>query len=381
MNIYTIHNTITYDQLIELLPIILKKNHTKIQLSEEHHQNIINEMIKELNTTGRTKLFNKGWYPNLDKIKQSMFIQDLYQIRNKKIDAAFLFPKYDLYTYVYKSLSEINNDIKSECDPDPFFVYIMYNQKYIYPRSFRARTTMKIFQHDQLQITLPTNLLNELREGKLIEIEGKYALPVTRYSCGMNRSLFYNDTTNIKYCGTFYYYEIDSDILLSFNTYLYAINKFDAFVKMIWEALGEGDINIYDNKYDKNKFVEKKREELEVFFNNVKNYKTESNYDFFDKYVKFIKGEKVFEFDNNYIKYNDGTSVINDYYAIEDDLDQPLCRLASGMDQNFYPLPSKINYEVIYLEKMVGTNRFVSEVLDTRPRKDSINSLIFILNK
>ena len=63
---------------------------------------------------------------------------------------------------------------------------------------------------------------------------------------------------------------------------------------------------------------------------------------------------------------------IDDMYAMEDFLDQPLCKLARLPD----PETGRPRYEAILLTTMTGGSRMVSELLDVRSREESFRSLM-----
>jgi hypothetical protein len=55
-------------------------------------------------------------------------------------------------------------------------------------------------------------------------------------------------------------------------------------------------------------------------------------------------------------------------YAVEDELDQQICRLAKEQD-----------IDIIILTNMVGSHQIVTEILDTRNREDSFKSLVYFI--
>jgi hypothetical protein len=56
-------------------------------------------------------------------------------------------------------------------------------------------------------------------------------------------------------------------------------------------------------------------------------------------------------------------------YGAEDFLDQLLCIAAN-----------KQGYDVVILENMIGSHQVITEVLDTRERRESFKSLIYIIS-
>lgn len=113
--IFNIPETLSYDELLN----ILKNNEEYTHLNINENINILENMIKEMNEIGTISLFIMGWYPYIiSETNQARFIKDLYDIRTnlsdkKTIDSSFLFKKYELYKFEFKSLSEIDDYIKS----------------------------------------------------------------------------------------------------------------------------------------------------------------------------------------------------------------------------------------------------------------------------
>ncbi|CAK7995034.1 Hypothetical protein POVR1_LOCUS552 [uncultured virus] len=58
---------------------------------------------------------------------------------------------------------------------------------------------------------------------------------------------------------------------------------------------------------------------------------------------------------------------IGKMYAIEDDFDQPICKIAHAK-----------GIDIVTLTHMVGSHQVVTEILDTRDRSDSFKSLIYL---
>ena len=56
-------------------------------------------------------------------------------------------------------------------------------------------------------------------------------------------------------------------------------------------------------------------------------------------------------------------------YAIEDCLDQVICKLAR-----------KLDLDILILTDMIGSHQIVTEILDTRSRQDSFKNLVYIVD-
>ena len=176
-------------------------------------------------------------------------------------------------------------------------------------------------------------------------------VPVARYATGMSGGLYFGDTQGTQYCGTFYYLEPDSNVFLYFKSALRVKDKIAA-AEML-----DVDINM---------------EDLHVVEPDDDLYMTPQ--DFFDKYPEKVIGidydpnetynlEELFpnlQYDRKYY-----VAHILNYYADQDSLDQAICEAAKTE-----------GYDVIILEKMVGSRQIVSEVLDVRDRMESFDNLV-----
>ncbi len=211
-----------------------------------------------------------------------------------------------------------------------------------------------------------------------------YYIPITRYGEGMS-GLYYTDVERPDYiCGIFYYYEPDSD-------YLLAVNK--------------NKILISDNKYSAAKnFInnsddDKLQLKLNTLINNINSTiinENDKTGDFeFEAFLienkiadKFMTGRDVGDYQGlpvmsskNDFRLADGkyADYIRDFYALEDSLDQPLCKAAKNNNIDVIILTKMVGAgSELYDDKTVSTNRLVIEVLDTRDKNISYNSLYHI---
>lgn len=184
------------------------------------------------------------------------------------------------------------------------------------------------------------NLILKEKPTDLILFEGETwsTIPVTRYSQGMSRSLYYQENNN-KFCGTFYYLEKESTTFLLYQKALKTTNKLEAFLKLMEQ--------VDDNEKSK---WEKNKQDVEFLLEEPW-YRGEIN----DNYI-IQKGP--------YFIYG-GRNV----YAREDSLDQAICQLAKI-----------VGYDIIILEKMPGWFQVVTEILDVRERGTSFRHLAFLTN-
>ncbi|CAK7995033.1 Hypothetical protein POVR1_LOCUS551 [uncultured virus] len=123
---------------------------------------------------------------------------------------------------------KINLQLRDAARYGRSYALTLYAPEFIY-KSFRPKTDMSIFRGPGSRIISPSQI-----ESDKISIDGEKwnVLPVTRYAAGMSRSLFFNDTTGQKYCGTFYYLEPESTTLLAYKTSVTFFNKTHAMMHL-----------------------------------------------------------------------------------------------------------------------------------------------------
>lgn len=170
------------------------------------------------------------------------------------------------------------------------------------------------------------------------------------------------------FCGTFYYYEGDSDIFLQARDILIAPNKICALtyflgIDRVIELL-ESNLDDFSNILtEEETFEDKTLDSIELMISYLKRvtYPKQQWYEelFMGTYRtwrEMIEAMITGRFD--FLSHNWRL------YAFEDRFDQILCRLAGQ------------KFELVILTTMTGKERVVSEILDTRGRGVSLNSLI-----
>ena len=165
--------------------------------------------------------------------------------------------------------------------------------------------------------------------GKHKIIEEDILIPVVRYQAGMSRGL-YNEEYSDKFCGTFYYFEPNSEYFLVSEKILIAVNKMTAYYYL----------------QDSNDKEKSKIQILDLIHSSLF-YLTDQEVE--SSFNRMLVGV---------VKYN------KNMYAIEDIYDQVLCKLASSK-----------GIDTIILAGMTGQSRIVTEVLDTRSREESFSSI------
>ena len=218
--------------------------------------------------------------------------------------------------------------------------------QYFYP-SGRPRTTMSFIPEPkvkeltgQIVEARPDNeLIANLDVGEYVNL----SIPILRYAHGMSRGTYHlGNGENLSYCGTFYYYDIGSNLFLNSGKTLVSFNKASAYKYLA------GDEEINANKPS------------DIFYNFVRSLgKGDIN--------AFVRGDySKLPFDENGILKNGNYA---DYmYASEDEFDQPLCVKAR-----------ENGYDCVILLRMFGKNRIVTEVLDTRDRSVSFDNIYKVL--
>lgn len=233
---------------------------------------------------------------------------------------------------------------------------LLFAPELVYKISKRPITDMSLFRG-------PTN--HRIKYSEIPTLMN--IIPITRYAHGMSRGLYHNDDNNDehseKFCGTFYYYEIKSTTFLRYNTSLRFFNKYQAMKYLIGQ---KKEINIETDE------IIKGLEQDDIFMDFVNGIlpkdlmltPTEA-YDICPSFQEDKSRYNVRQLPR--IKHYAG--VYLGLYALEDELDQPLCILARSL-----------NIDIIILESMVGSHQVVTEVLDSRSRDESFSNLIYVTN-
>jgi len=304
----------------------------------------VHDMIFKLDWyTVRHMIYN-GFFPiflgNEKSTQNQIFIESLFFRRHNPDTLAYWLwlvsleiTLADITGFKWSNMSAL----QANAETSPYsFELILFAPHLVYKESRRAKTSMSKFVIPGKSITI----YNKPNENEFI--------PVTRYAEGMSKGLYYkrdNDTN--QYCGTFYYFEPESTTFLRVDPkrVLKAIDKVDAAQKL---GLPKHIYTSYRVAYLEQDLLISKREWEATW---TKPYYNSTYY----------KGKNIAEDEVFYSAYKQNV------YAIQDGLDQDICNAAR-----------KHGYDVIILEKMVGSRQIVTEVLDTRPREESFANLRFL---
>lgn len=185
---------------------------------------------------------------------------------------------------------------------------------------------------------------------KTFILENKILIPVIRYALGMERGLYYTESSK-SFCGTFFYLENDSDIYIKSERTLVTPNKLTAYIYLY----GKNNLLSYI-EHDHNKY------------GNVTDDESDVQFPKWEKYLKDLYGiNEEFKNGSNQFPKRD-FSVFNLFsYGIEDTFDQPICNEAR-----------KQQFDIILLTTMTAHDRIISEVLATKGRNTVLEDLVRI---
>lgn len=296
---------------------------------------------------------------------------------------------------------------------------LSFINKYIIYPSGRPRTSMPFLKIPQIPcqtaldnaMILKGNSENHVLIqsdwiNKTVELKQPVMIPVIRYVAGMRRQTlhYYNlENTGNPYCGTFYYFEPNSNIFLNAHHILITPNKitgmyylsqnWDVVMKILedpqlatnpawlglpYNLLGEDILTHLLTDPDLSNFRLEHSEEINIalspqevsriFHARISDYNITLLL-YLDKvFPSITKKYSLDAYLHSFKTMINGTFDFNEYhrgmYAFEDKFDQPLCQLAH-----------KLQYDVIILTTMTGGTRIVTEVFDIRNREHSYNSL------
>lgn len=222
----------------------------------------------------------------------------------------------------------------------------LFGAQFLYA-SNRLRTDMSIFE------TANTTYWNCQKLGS--------NLPVTRYVASDKNSLFYQ-SSDTNYCGTFYYFEPESSTRLTFESYCRFSNKYQAYLSLSLQlglyiepiaikTFKQGIAPNLVNKFFKNDDVKAVYASPQQLY---EQYPSKFNHES-QKLLATLKNDEVI-----YLGQWLGA------YAKEDIFDQLICELAQ-----------EAGYDIVILEHMIGSHQLTTEILDTRSRIKSLDSLVF----
>ena len=215
-------------------------------------------------------------------------------------------------------------------------------------------------------------------EKKVFSKERWLTIPVTRYSGGMSRGLFFEESKNKEFCGTFYYHEPESSTYLAYQTSHRSFNKYTA-MKELLKIFERNDSKIME--HIKNTPRKNLTEEFVYYKDYIEGIHEEDLQDV-RLYSEgalpanlMMTPEEASKYQRSSDKDIDPASLpqVKYYcpesfhlYAAEDMFDQPLCLLCK-----------RLKIDILVLKNMIGSFQVVTEILDARDRKESFKSLLY----
>ena len=233
--------------------------------------------------------------------------------------------------------------------------------RYLLFKSRRPRTDMSIIVDIPIGELLATKLffsnnpilMTDDWLNKIVEVHQDSFFPVIRYGYGMSKGTYTGRETVGEFCGTFYYYEGDSNIMLKAKDILICPNKICALTYFLGK---ERVVELFNSSLDEHGEIVQTRAlrakmkygpiTAEIYFN-------DDRYNTWDIVIDDMMTGRF-----NFLEHH------KKLYAVEDRFDQVLCRAASN------------RFDLIVLTTMIGEERVVSEILDLRERTVSFSNLV-----
>ncbi len=233
-------------------------------------------------------------------------------------------------------------------------IWIYYTKGYALNGVALASSYLFLFAYpDELYSSKrPKTDMSIFRAPVRVDLVYRDSIPVTRYSAGMSRGLYYSiNDDNTKYCGTFYYSEPESTTLLRFNTSLRSFCKLTAACELM-TTLRRQYTSIEPELIFR--FRPQIIKLISGMYRDDMMYTAQEYQDMFRTSNERVSGRRM---------YIGGYDAV-DLYSAEDSLDQRLYLMGRGA-----------GIDVIILTNMIGSHQVVTEVLDTRDRHVSFGSL------
>ena len=227
----------------------------------------------------------------------------------------------------------------------------LYLPELLYKESKRPITDMSLFRNPFNNVIAK----NSIRNNKVtIDTVEWSVIPVTRYAHGMSKGRYFSQPGLpglTEFCGTFYYYEPESTTYLAYNKSISYFNKYEAFVKLIGtRPTGDAFTNTSFIKYTRKLIKE------DLMLTPLEAYDLDHPTGEDVERDEVAKLPQVKHYAGDYLGL----------YAIEDELDQPICLAGKRAD-----------LDIIMLTHEPGSFQVVFEILDCRSREESYKSLIY----
>ena len=281
-----------------------------------------------------------GFFPvfPIDTADSEVYLEHLFFQRYNGLTLTFWLqrsPKRilrDIEYWVYRTMA--GHVAAAEKSPGSWAL-ALFAPQLVYKGSRRAITTMAQFRTVDSPILAPS-------------VPRDNYIPVTRYSAGMTRGLFYEggDDDDERYCGTFYYYEPESTTFLRYDRAYRTKDKYTAVKELGYMRMDDvADTQVEFPPYD------------EDFMMTPLEY-----------HLWKPDAQMAWDYPKEGRKFYTAAFTVN-AYGLQDSLDQIVCAIARHQ-----------GYDIVTLEQMVGSRQIVTEVLDTRDRSESFKNLYFTVN-
>jgi hypothetical protein len=269
---------------------------------------------------------------------------------------------------------------------------LLYSVDLVYKLSRRPRNDMLMFRSPTSPVITSDNLRSDELGNLTVHFSDSFwnVIRVTRYTAGMKQGLYRSASPENKFCGTFYYNEVESTAFLSYKTKRVYRSKYQAIFDLDDDLKISKEHGIDFDKFNqlakgyltkkgignlvmrtKTNFRTPRRivgskasarnvEEVKIPDDLILNAVDTQKILYPNNVQKILEAKLVPKDEKKYV----GSEL--DLYALEDDLDQPLC-IAARMK----------GIDIVVLTNMVGSHQIVVEVMDSRSRKESFDSLIW----
>lgn len=232
---------------------------------------------------------------------------------------------------------------------DTEFIDLLFYQPYR-PRTDMLNLPRSVLiqphHSDTINPTFEPLTVSGMRTSMINMDEGYYRdviIPVLRYQQDEGSYYYIGKHSNVRFCGTYYYYQYNSGVLLRAPNCMVTLNKLTAAMEMGYTPQMLSDFFV--GSFSDTAFA---IQTGGVFGTDIK---------------KFL--EQLLTPGHGGLFPLDQPAPLS-FYAFEDFVDQIICQRAREM-----------KIDLIVLKAMVGKSGYVTEILDTRERLVSFNNLLF----
>ena len=359
------------NKFAKYLATFLKKRGWQVMSIINHCNDITELLIDQLELRRSNSFLDAGFVPSFAKDdnlkeKESLVIVQSYVdlIENRPLSADDI--KNLSNSDIWKAYDTSKVQISSTNKPANIApLFLGRGRKLLFNITNRPYTAMFNFRDPNAKTNVTHALSKERAINQVYDANGEivFLIRVSRYSVGMSRGLYFESNVG-KYCGTFYYYEPDSDVLLNIGhkgEFEMFRNKVEAAISLSKRALKVSSPEFSDvikySLYTLDGVIERMAKSLPKKILD----EPKGDREIADALWAYWSGRNT----TKWLAYNDDTYV-KEWYALEDPLDQMICTSAR-----------LLRLKVLILSNMTGANRLVTEVLDTRSREESVHSLVF----